>query len=99
MAGKNTFKFSVLNANKLIYHGDVESVIVMGDETEYEILAYHSPLLGLLNGREIIVDHSLYIQLEKGLVRFFNNECVILGEEKLDMSEVDKLKEEEEEDK
>jgi len=79
---KVTFRLSVLNANKLIYQGEVTSVIALGDQTEYEVLPYHSPLLGVLRTGDIIVDNRIAIPVAKGLIKFYENECVILAEEK-----------------
>lgn len=81
MAGLITFKLEVLNAQRLIYSGEVRSVCLVGDETEYELLPYHSPLIGVLKNGDIVIDHKLAIPIETGLVKFLENECVILAEE------------------
>ena len=76
-----TFKLSVLNAQALIYSAEVKSLILTGDEAEYELLPYHAPLMGVLKKSEIIIDHKLAIPILKGLVKFYDNTCYILAEE------------------
>jgi len=76
-----TFRLSVLNADKVIYDGEVRTVFITGDKTEYELLPYHSPLMGVMNRCNILVDQHLLIPVESGLVKFHNNKCVIIAEE------------------
>ncbi|MDD5438965.1 MAG: hypothetical protein PHS37_02125 [Candidatus Omnitrophica bacterium] len=82
-----TFRFMVMNAKKLIYKAEVSSVIFTGDKTEYEVMPYHSPLMGILKPGHILVDHTLLIPVRKGLVKFLNNECTVLAEEIRDANE------------
>ena len=81
------FKISILNAKRLIFSGEAKSVFLQGDETEYEILPYHSPLMGVLKKGEILIDGEISIPIEKGMVKFLENECVILAEEKMTFDE------------
>ena len=83
MAGRLVFKVSILNAKRLIYSGEATNLILVGDETEYELLAYHSPLIGVLKKGEVIMDNQFAIPIEKGIVKFFENECIIIAEEKI----------------
>lgn len=79
--GKVTFKLVVLNAQKIIYAQDATSACFTGDETEFEVLPFHSPLLAVLKRGSIIVDRKYEIIIEKGLVKFFENECMVIAEE------------------
>ncbi len=78
---KGIFKCMVLSPNKLIFEREVESVFLTGDRGEYEILAYHYPLLGVLKESDIIIDWKEKVPIRGGIIRFFANECIILVEE------------------
>jgi F0F1-type ATP synthase epsilon subunit len=58
----------------------VESVFLPGDSGEFELLAYHVPIVSLLKEGEIIVDWKSRIPIKKGMVRFLGDECIILLE-------------------
>jgi F0F1-type ATP synthase epsilon subunit len=75
------FSLKVLNPKHVVYEGDVESVFLPGDQAEFELLAYHVPILSLLREGYIVIDWKKKIPIRKGMVRFLNNECVILLEE------------------
>ena len=80
---KPSFKCTVLSPNKLIYENEIESVSLSGDQGEFEILAYHYPLLGVLKKSNIVINGAEEIPIEGGIVRFYANECIILVEEQL----------------
>ncbi len=65
----------------MIYENEVESVFVAGDSGEYELLAYHYPLLGVLKKSDVVINGSERVPINGGVLRFFANECVILIEE------------------
>ena len=77
------FKCTILSPNELIYEDQVQSLFLQGDRGEYEILAYHYPLIGVLVAGDIIIDWKESIAIKGGVVRFFANECVVLLEESL----------------
>ena len=79
---KDRFKLLILNAKKVFYENIVKSVFCQGDTTEYEILPYHSPLIGVLKKGYITIDNKFVMPLNGGVVKFYNNECVILAEQK-----------------
>ena len=78
---KLTFKCIILSPKKLLYEKEVSSVFCMGDQGEFEILAYHYPILGLLTKGEIVINQKEFIPVKGGVVRFFANECIIMIEE------------------
>lgn len=84
------FRLTIINPEKIIYEGDVESIFLAGDSGEFELLPYHAPLISILREGEILVDKFFSLNIYRGLVRFFNNECVILAEEKLEFTRTDK---------
>ncbi|MEI6514745.1 MAG: hypothetical protein WCO77_02100 [bacterium] len=75
------FSLKVLNPKHVIFEGMVESVFLPGDSGEFELLAFHVPIISLLNEGEIVVDWKTRIPIRKGMVRFMDDECVILLEE------------------
>jgi F0F1-type ATP synthase epsilon subunit len=77
-----SFKCIILSPNSLIYENEVESVFLKGDRGEYELLAYHYPVLGVLEKSDVIINWKHKIPIEGGVVRFFANECTIMVEER-----------------
>ncbi|MDD4294495.1 MAG: hypothetical protein PHP69_03155 [Candidatus Omnitrophica bacterium] len=78
--GVGKFKLSVMDPDKNIFDGEIESLFLQGDNGEYEIQPYHYPVLGLLREGQIIIDWKYSISIKKGILRFFKNDCVILVE-------------------
>ena len=78
---KGTFKCVVLSPNNLIYENEVQSLFLNGDRGEFEILAYHYPLIAVLKEGDIVIDWKERIPVAGGVARFFANECTILVEE------------------
>lgn len=79
MAAK--FSLKILNPKHVVFEGMVETVFLPGDAGEFELLAYHVPIVSLLKEGEIVVDWKTRIPIKKGMVRYFDDECVILLEE------------------
>ena len=76
-----TFMLKVLNPKHVVFEGPATSVFLPGDRAEFEILAYHAPVVSMLTAGHVIVDWKERIPIQRGMVRFLNNECVILVEE------------------
>ena len=70
-----------MSPKSLIYENEINSIFLTGDRGEYEILAYHYPVLGLLKESSVIINWKESISIKSGIVRFFANECIILVEE------------------
>ena len=81
---KNNFRCTILSPNNLIFENVVNSLFIIGDRSEYELLAYHYPLIGLVQKGDIVVDWKKRIPIRSGILRFFANECTILIEEAQD---------------
>lgn len=75
-----SFKLLIMNPDRVIFKGEVESLFLQGDTGEYELLPYHYPVLGLLREGRIIIDWKFYVPIKKGVIKFFKNDCVILVE-------------------
>ena len=78
---KTNFKCTILSPKNLIFESNVTSLFIIGDRSEYELLAYHYPLVGLVQKGNIIIDWKRQIPIRSGILRFFANECTILVEE------------------
>ena len=75
------FKVSILNPKRVLFQGEAWSVFVGGDQGEFELLEYHSPILSILNEGEILIDQKKFIKIKGGILRFHHNELVVLVEE------------------
>ena len=75
------FHITILNPKHVIFDGDAESVFLPGDQGEFEILTYHAPIVSLLEPGVVKIDWKKSIPIKNGMVRFDNNECIILVEE------------------
>ena len=78
---KTHFRCAILSPKNVVFESDVTSLFIIGDRSEYEILAYHYPIVGLVQKGDIIVDWQRRIPIRSGILRFFANECTILIEE------------------
>ena len=78
---KKTFPVRIMNPKKVVFEGEARSVFLPGDLAEFEILPYHVPIVSLLKAGRVVVDWSTVINIRRGMVKFFRNECVILVEE------------------
>jgi F0F1-type ATP synthase epsilon subunit len=78
---KNNFHCVILSPKNLIFEDEVNSLYITGDRTEYELLVYHYPLVGLVQEGDIIIDWKKRVPIRSGILRFFANECTILVEE------------------
>jgi F-type H+-transporting ATPase subunit epsilon len=76
-----TFSLRILNPKHVVFQGDVESVFLPGDAGEFELLAYHVPIVSLLKAGEIVVNWKTRIPIKRGMIRFLGEECVILLEQ------------------
>ncbi len=81
MAYKGNFHCTILSPKNLVLEKDINSLFIVGDRNEYELLAYHYPLIGLVQKGNIIIDWKYRIPIRSGILRFFANDCTILVEE------------------
>jgi len=75
------FALKIMDPMRVLLEGHVESVFVPGDRGEFELLPYHAPLVSLIREGNVVVDWTTVLSVRRGMVRFANNECVILVEE------------------
>ena len=76
------FRCVILSARQLIFEGEINSLFNKGDAGEYELLAYHYPLIGIVSG-DVVINWDKRVPVKGGVVRFFANECTIMMEEKM----------------
>ena len=79
---KGNFRCVILSAKRLLLEEEVNSVFITGDRGEYELLAYHYPLIGIITG-DIVINWDKRLPVKGGVIRFFANECNIMIEEKI----------------
>ena len=90
MAYKGTFKCIIMSPRTLIYENEVRSLFLTGDQGECELLAYHYPMIGILKQGNVIIDWKESVSIQRGIIRFFANECIILVEEEEKKKAADK---------
>jgi len=74
-------KVLILNPKHVVFEGEAKNVFLPGDMAEFELMDFHVPIVSLLRPGKVIVDWDKVIPIKKGMVKFDNNECVILVEE------------------
>ncbi|MDD4869661.1 MAG: hypothetical protein PHR77_03805 [Kiritimatiellae bacterium] len=74
-------KVLILNPKHVVFEGEAKNVFLPGDMAEFELMDYHVPIVSLLRPGKVIVDWDKVIPIKKGMIKFDNNECVILVEE------------------
>ena len=77
------FRCVILSAKRLVFEQEINSLFISGDRGEYELLAYHYPLIGIIRG-DIVINWDRRLPVKGGVVRFFANECTIMIEEKIE---------------
>lgn len=74
-------RLTVLSPKQTIFEGEAASIRVVGDLAEFEILEYHAPIVSLLRTGNVVVDGERKIPIQRGMLTFDRNECIILVEE------------------
>ena len=71
----------ILNPKHVLFEGKAKSIFLPGDMAEFELLDHHAPIVSILRPGRVIIDGSRGIPIKRGMVKFDNNECMILVEE------------------
>lgn len=74
-------QLTVLSPRRVVYEGVARSIQLAGDLAEFEILDYHAPIVSLLRPGNVVVDGQHKIPINRGMVKYSGNDCVILVEE------------------
>jgi len=69
----------ILNQEKTMFDGVAKSVILPGNEGEFELLPLHWPIVSLLTRGEIIID-EMGFPISRGIARFEGDKLVALVE-------------------
>ncbi len=85
------FDLMIISPKRVLFDDAASRVFLDGNETEYELLSFHVHLIGILRKGKIVIDEKKGILIKKGVVKFYENKCVILVEEP-DPSEVETFK-------
>jgi len=72
-------KVSVMDQRHVFFEGVANSVILPGEDGEFEVLEYHKKLITMLNAGEIIID-NVGFPISRGIVRVVNDNLVALVE-------------------
>jgi len=74
-------KITILSPRAVVFDGEAASVILPGDESEFELLDHHAPIVSLLRPGHVTIDGEREVPVKKGMVKFDRNICMILTEE------------------
>ncbi len=75
-----TFRLQIVSLQKMIFDADVDHVHLFGDEGEYDLLAFHYPLMGALPEGEVQIRGHDSIWIRSGVILFRDNRCTIICE-------------------
>ncbi|MFH1900785.1 MAG: hypothetical protein ABIK26_00875 [Candidatus Omnitrophota bacterium] len=74
------FDVLIINPKHTLYEGKGEVVSLPGEKGVFEILDHHAPIITLLGEGKIIIDEQVYLLIEGGLAKFYNNKLTVLTE-------------------
>lgn len=64
----------------LAFDDMVESIYLTGDDGEFELLAFHHPLVASIPEGEIRIAGHQSVPIKVGVLSFRNNQCRVLAE-------------------
>ena len=73
------FKVVIFDQEKELYHATACRVTLPGVSGEFEILAFHAPMIGLLQAGQIRVDGKA-LGIRKGVAMMEKNELLVVVE-------------------
>lgn len=73
------FKVYIIEYSQLIFEAMAHKVVLPGDYGEFEVLAFHHPIISLLREGYVEVD-GVNFPVSKGIAKFDGNELVVLAE-------------------
>lgn len=77
---KLKFSLQIMSLKGMAFDDMVESVYLAGDDGEFELLAYHHPLVASIpEGDLYIADHPS-IPIKVGIISFKDNKCRVIAE-------------------
>ena len=77
---KPRFNLQVMSLKGIAFDDLVESIYLEGDDGEFELLAFHHPLVASIPEGDLkIADHEP-IPIKVGVLSFRNNQCRVIAE-------------------
>lgn len=73
------FNVTLLDQAHVIFDGVARSVVLPGDEGEFEVLDFHKPVVSALKRGEIIID-NMGFPIARGIMRFRKDRMIALVE-------------------
>ena len=73
------FKVVIFDLEKQLYQATACRVSLPGESGEFEILAFHTPMIGLLQSGQIRVDGKTLV-IRKGVAMMEKNELLVVVE-------------------
>lgn len=70
----------MLNPKHELFEGIAKSVVLPGDQGEFEVLDFHRPIISLLKEGNIVIDGK-FLPIKRGVAKFHKEELVALVEE------------------
>jgi F-type H+-transporting ATPase subunit epsilon len=87
------FPFELVAPERLLFSGEVESVVVPGSEGEFTVLKDHAPLMAVLKPGIVVVEESISKQtrlfVRGGFADVSPNGLTILAEQAVPIEELD----------
>ena len=74
------FNLQVMSLKGLAFDDMVESIYLTGDDGEFELLAFHHPLVASIPEGDLKIAGHESIPIKVGVLSFRNNQCRILAE-------------------
>jgi|MudIll2142460700_1097286.scaffolds.fasta_scaffold530669_2 F-type H+-transporting ATPase subunit epsilon len=75
-------RLQILTADRVVFSGDVDAIIVPGTEGQLGILPDHAPILALLQGGEVTIrigDEDYYLAISGGMLEMNSNNAIMLA--------------------
>ncbi len=80
------FPLRILSLRGIVFEEEVESVYIFGADGEFELLAYHFPLLAEIPEGEIQIAHHDPVPIKVGVIMFKDNKCTVICETDTDVT-------------
>lgn len=77
---KLRFNLQIMSLKGLAFDEMVESIYLTGDDGEFELLAFHHPLVASIPEGDVRIAGHESIPIKVGVLCFRNNQCRILAE-------------------
>jgi F-type H+-transporting ATPase subunit epsilon len=91
-----SFQFELVAPEKLVYSGEVESVVIPGTEGEFTVLKDHAPLISAIRPGVIVLEKTaaakLRLYVRGGFAEVVPSGLTILADQALPLEEVDAAK-------